>query len=248
MKKLQISILKIVNAHFRYGVIRISNSTTEAITKVIKTIKDSTLSHIYFSGENSRLAKNIIQKYCSDSVFYIAEKDGNTETINKQLANFFIPFITRDLHMAIGMAIYKHQRPERLQQEKQHLGVIINSMGCGVIVTNKNTCIETINPVAERLTGWKKQEAIGKSLLEVFRIKDAETEEEIDNLAALAIRTGETLRLPDNCKLVAKDGSEISIGDTVSPVRDETEKILGAVLVFQDISQRKKTEAELIRN
>ncbi|BAY85010.1 response regulator receiver modulated diguanylate cyclase with PAS/PAC sensor [Calothrix parasitica NIES-267] len=150
--------------------------------------------------------------------------------------------------MTTGMAIYNRHIHERLQKERQHLGAIINSMGCGVIVTNKDTCIETINPVAERLTGWRKQDAIGKNLLEVFKLKDAETEETIDNLAALAIRTGDTLNLPENCKLITKDGSEISIGDTVSPVWDEEKKILGAVLVFQDISQRKKTEAELMRN
>ena len=150
--------------------------------------------------------------------------------------------------MTTGTAIYNRHIHERLQKERQYLGAIINSMGCGVIVTNEETCIKTINPVAERLTGWKKEDAIDKNLLEVFRLKDAKTGEEFDNFAELAIRTGETLSLPENCKLVAKDGSEISIGDTVSPVLDEEEKILGAVLIFQDISQRKKTEEELIRN
>ncbi|MBF2015113.1 MAG: diguanylate cyclase [Rivularia sp. T60_A2020_040] len=146
------------------------------------------------------------------------------------------------------MAIYKHQIREGLQQEKQDLSIIIDSMGCGVIVTDINSCIEIINPVAEALTGWQKKEAIGKNLLEVFQLKDTDTEEEIDNLAARAIKTGEVLNLPENCKLIAKDGSETSIGDTVAPLRDQDGKILGAVLVFQDISQRKKTEAELIRN
>lgn len=150
--------------------------------------------------------------------------------------------------MAIEMAIYKHQIPKGLQQQKQQLCVIINSMGCGVIVTDINTCIKLINPLAEALTGWRRNEAIGKNLLEVFQLKDADTEQEIDNLAAQAIETGEVLSLPENCKLVAKDGSETSIGDTVAPVRGEDGQVLGAVLVFQDISQRKQTEAELIRN
>ena len=86
--------------------------------------------------------------------------------------------------MTTGTTIYNHHIHERLQKERQYLGAIINSMGCGVIVTNEETCIKTINPVAERLTGWKKQEAIGKDLLEVFRLKDGETEEEIVYLAA----------------------------------------------------------------
>ncbi len=150
--------------------------------------------------------------------------------------------------MAIKMLTYSHQTFQVLQQKRQQLGVIINSMGCGVIITDEDTCIQTINPVAESLTGWQNSEAIGKQLSEVFQLKDGDTEEEIENLAARVIRTGEVLNFPENCKLVAKDGSEISIGDTVSPVRGEDGEILGAVLVFQDISQRKKIEAELIRN
>ncbi|MGB3636481.1 MAG: diguanylate cyclase [Rivularia sp. (in: cyanobacteria)] len=150
--------------------------------------------------------------------------------------------------MAIEMLTQNRQIVKGLQQKQQQLGVVINSMGCGVIVTDEKTCIVTINPVAESLTGWQVSEAVGKELLEVFQLKDADTEEEIENLAARVIKTGEILNLPENCKLVAKDGSEISIGDNVSPVRGEDGEILGAVLVFQDISQRKKTEAELIRN
>ncbi|WP_414619071.1 diguanylate cyclase domain-containing protein [Calothrix sp. CCY 0018] len=150
--------------------------------------------------------------------------------------------------MAIKMPTYEHQTLKELQQKPQQLGVIINSMGCGVIVTDVNTCIRTINPVAESLTGWQEKEAVGKELLEVFQLKDADTEEEIENLAARVIKTGEILNLPENRKLVAKDTSEIYIGDTVSPLRGEDGEILGAVLVFQDISQRKKAEAELKRN
>jgi diguanylate cyclase (GGDEF)-like protein/PAS domain S-box-containing protein len=150
--------------------------------------------------------------------------------------------------MAIEMAIYKHQIRKELQLEKQQLESIINSMGCGVIVTDLNFCIEIFNPIAELLTGWRRKEAIGKDLLEVFQLKNEDTEEEIHNLVAQVIETGKVLSLPDNCKLVAKNGSETSIGDTVAPVRDEDGRILGAVLVFQDISQRKETEAKLIQN
>lgn len=150
--------------------------------------------------------------------------------------------------MTTYMATYNHQIPKRLQKKTHHLEVIINSMGCGVIVTDINSCIEIINPIAEALTGWGRKEAVGKSLVEVFQLKDAEKEQKIDYLATQAIRTGKILSLPENCKLVAKNGMETSIGDTIAPVRDENGKISGAVLLFQDISQRKKTEAELMQN
>ncbi|MEO1429037.1 MAG: diguanylate cyclase [Cyanobacteria bacterium J06633_8] len=150
--------------------------------------------------------------------------------------------------MSSKTAILNNQLSRGFQPQRQNFNVVINSMGCGVIVTDVDSCIKSINPVAEELTGCSKKEAIGKNLLEVFRLRDADTGEEIDNLAADAMNKGEILHLPENCKLVAKNGSEISIGDTVSPVWGEHKEILGAVLVFQDISKRKKREAELIHN
>ncbi|MGB3761057.1 MAG: diguanylate cyclase, partial [Rivularia sp. (in: cyanobacteria)] len=181
------------------------------------------------------------------SVLYLTKNLKQTKTFNQQFTYYFKLFTRRDLHMSTK-TLTKICQTEGLPKKTQYSDVVINSMGCGVIVTDVKTCIETINPVAELLTGWQVSEAVGKNLLEVFPLKDAETEEEIENLAARVIKTGEILNLPENCKLVAKDGSEISVGDTVSPVRGEDGEILGAVLVFQDISQRKKAEAELIRN
>ncbi|MGD1911720.1 MAG: diguanylate cyclase domain-containing protein [Rivularia sp. (in: cyanobacteria)] len=149
--------------------------------------------------------------------------------------------------MAIEMPIYNDQICKESQQQKPCLPVI-NSMGCGVIVTDINTCIEIINPQAEELTGWQTEEAIGKKLSEVFQLKNGDTEEQINNLAAQVIRTGKIVRFPENSQLVAKDGKRKSIGDTVAPVCNEDGKVLGAVLVFQDISERKQTEAKLMRN
>lgn len=231
-----------------YSVLRIINSIEEVITKFVKSIQGLIFIDICSFGENSMQIADIVQNYHCFSVFYCTDKLENANIFNKQFIHFFKNLTIRDLHMAIKMPTDKRLILKELHQKGQQLDVIINSMGCGVIVTDVNTCIKTINPVAESLTGWQDSEAVGKELLEVFQLKDADTEEEIENLAARVIKTGEILNLPENCKLVAKDGKEISIGDTVSPVRGEDGEILGAVLVFQDISQRKKTEAELIRN
>lgn len=248
MKKLGLFTLENVYLNFRYSVLRIIHSIEEVITKFVKSIQSLILIDICLIRKNAMQITNIIQDYNCNSVFYCTDRLENTNIFYKQFVHFLKLLTIRDLHMAIKMPTYKRETLKELRQKGQPLGVIINSMGCGVIITDKNTCIETINPVAESLTGWEDSEAVGKQLLEVFQLKDADTEEEIENLAARVIKTGEVLNLPENCKLVARDGNEISIGDTVSPVRGEDGEILGAVLVFQDISQRKKTEAELIRN
>lgn len=248
MKKTRLFILEKVYLNFCYSVLKAINLIEEVITEFVKSIKSLILIDICLARENSRQLTDTIHNRHFISVLDLTGKLKNTKIFNQQFTCSFKLFTRRDLHMAIKMPTYNRQILKGLQQKRQHLDVIINSMGCGVIVTDVNTCIETINPVAELLTGWQVSEAVGKELLEVFQLKDAQTEEEIENLAARVIKTGEILNLPENCKLVSKDGSEISIGDTVSPVRGEDGEILGAVLVFQDISQRKKTEAELIRN
>jgi diguanylate cyclase (GGDEF)-like protein/PAS domain S-box-containing protein len=135
-----------------------------------------------------------------------------------------------------------------LDEERQRLAAIINSMGCAVIVTYTNGCIQMMNTIAELITGWKESEALGKDLVEVLSLIDKDVEEKVENLARDVIEAGEILNLPENCTLITKDGKEVPIGDNIAPVRDQNGNITGAVLVFQDITKRKQTEAQLLRN
>jgi PAS domain S-box-containing protein len=121
-------------------------------------------------------------------------------------------------------------------------------MSYAVLVTDVNACIQRMNPIAETLTGWKLHEAFGKDLVEVLQLIDHETGEDIENIAIQVMVEGTVMPLPKNCMLISKDGREIPIGDSVAPIRDSDGNITGAVLVFQDITQRKQIEAQLLRN
>lgn len=157
-------------------------------------------------------------------------------------------FIESNLHFVIKMTPYKHENKKILYEEKQRMMAIINSMGYAVIVTYANGCIEMMNPIAELITGWKQSEAFGKDLIEVVNLVNKDVGEKIENLATYVIEAGEVFNLPENCTLITKDGKEIVIGDNVAPIRDRDGNITGAVLVFQDITKRKQTEVQLIRN
>jgi diguanylate cyclase (GGDEF)-like protein/PAS domain S-box-containing protein len=135
-----------------------------------------------------------------------------------------------------------------LDEERQRLAAIINSMGCAVIVTYTNGCIQMMNTIAELITGWKESEALGKDLVEVLSLIDKDVGEKIENLARDVMEAGEILNLPENCTLITKDGKEVPIGDNIAPIRDHNGNITGAVLVFQDITKRKQTEVQLLRN
>lgn len=236
-----------------YSVLELTASGEEAIKKIAEDNPHLVLIDICLAGKiNGTEIGDIIQNDFQIPVVYLTEYSADKQTHQKQLSEPFSyihkPCAEKDLHFAVEMALYKHRLNQKYEAEKQRLTAIINSMGCGVVVTCADGSIQMMNPVAEALTGWRQNEAYGKDLEEVVNLIDKEMDEVIDNLATKAIQAGEVLNLPDNCNLLTKDGKIIPIGDSVAPIRDGDGNIDGAVLVFQDISQRKQTEARLLRN
>jgi PAS domain S-box-containing protein len=119
---------------------------------------------------------------------------------------------------------------------------ILSSIGDGIIATDEHGHITFINPVAEKLTGWSAEEAQGESLQNVFRIVNEDTRQEVDNPALRAISEGIVFGLANHTVLLTKDGNEIPIDDSGSPIKDATGAVIGAVLIFRDITQRRKAD------
>jgi PAS domain S-box-containing protein len=136
---------------------------------------------------------------------------------------------------------------EELSDEKERLAVTLRSIGDGVIATNIEGKIVLMNAIAETLTGWTQKEASGKSLTEVFHIVDGRTRTTSSNPIAAVLKTGEPSELPDNQMLILKDGREMIISDSTAPIFGKDNKIIGAVLVFRDITEKHKREEDLLR-
>lgn len=123
-----------------------------------------------------------------------------------------------------------------LFDEKERAEVTLNSIGDAVLSTDLAGNLTYLNPVAEAMTGWSRQEASGRSLEEVFKIIDGKTRETAENPANRAIRENRVVGLECNCVLVRRDGFESAIEDSSAPIHDRVGRVTGAVIVFHDVS------------
>ena len=136
---------------------------------------------------------------------------------------------------------------EDLAAEKERLAVTLSSIGDGVITTDTTGRIVLCNAVAAQLTGWSQENASGTSLLDVFRIVDVETRTPRRNPVAEALQANEIVKHNRPTLLIARDGSEHLIAETVAPIRDQEGCVIGAVLVFRDVTEKQRLEEELIK-
>ncbi|RLA92611.1 MAG: hybrid sensor histidine kinase/response regulator [Deltaproteobacteria bacterium] len=145
-----------------------------------------------------------------------------------------------------GVDISELKEKEKvLVEEKERLSVTLRSIGDGVICTNREGIVVLINKVAEKLTGWKEKEAISRPVSEVFHIVNEKTRERCENPVERVLETGGVVGLANNTVLIAKDGTERILADSGAPIRDREGKIIGVVLVFRDITEKRVIEEEL---
>jgi diguanylate cyclase (GGDEF)-like protein/PAS domain S-box-containing protein len=161
-------------------------------------------------------------------------------------------FLQRDrldsylLPRAIKRIIERQAGEEALFFERQRADVTLNSIGDAVLSTDVMGKVTYLNPVAERMTGWSRAEALGRPLAEVFQIIDATTREPARNPMNQAIQLDRVLGLTPNCLLVRRDGVETPIEDSASPIHDRARQVIGAVMVFKDVSEARAMSLQAV--
>lgn len=131
-----------------------------------------------------------------------------------------------------------------LSASSELLRVTLASIGDAVITTDAHGRVVYLNPVAQTLTGWTQEDAVGNSLERVFRIVNEETRQTVENPALRALRDGQVVGIANHTVLSAKDGTEHHIDDSAAPIRDANGAIVGVVLVFRDIGERRRLEKQ----
>ncbi len=141
-------------------------------------------------------------------------------------------------------ALHKAQETLRLNTE-QRWATTLASIGDAVIATDKSGKVTFMNGVAEKMTGWTLVESLQKPVKKVFNIVNEQTRLEVESPITKVLKEGMVVGLANHTILIRKDGSEVPIDDSGAPIKDKEERVTGVVLVFRDISERKKTEKEL---
>jgi PAS domain S-box-containing protein len=138
-------------------------------------------------------------------------------------------------------------RSEESYAREQWLNTTIRSIGDAVIACDSDGNVVFMNLIAEQLTGWKEDEARGVTLHEVFPIFNEETRAVVENPVDKVRRLGTVVGLANHTFLVSKKGKEICIDDSGAPIRNSSGKMIGVVLVFRDITERRMSEGALMR-
>jgi diguanylate cyclase (GGDEF)-like protein/PAS domain S-box-containing protein len=134
---------------------------------------------------------------------------------------------------------------DALSKEKELLQVTLQSIGDAVITTDTTANITFMNPVAEELTGWKAEEAMGKPVAAVIRIVDEATDGSVDSPVDECMRLVRPISRHENVVLIGRDGERRDIRESAAPVRTAAGEVIGAVLVFQDMTRSRQLQRQL---
>lgn len=155
------------------------------------------------------------------------------------------PFNERDLRTAVEVALRKHELEKNLRERERWFSTTLESLGDAVIATNPQSQITFMNELAETLTGWSRADAEGKPLGEVLRLV-GERGQPIGSRAGRAVRDSFTAELPPNTRVVGKQRASFEVDDSAAKIVDPAGRLLGGVVVFRDVTERRKMERRLM--
>jgi diguanylate cyclase (GGDEF)-like protein/PAS domain S-box-containing protein len=145
----------------------------------------------------------------------------------------------------LGLVLQRKQAEEALFQEKELAQVTLRSIGDAVITTDEQGRVQYLNPIAETLIGWSQAEAEGLPISQVFHIVHETSGDPLPSPIESVLREGCTIGFAHDTVLVARDGTQTDISDSAAPIRNRDGQVIGAVMVFRDVSQARSLTKQL---
>ncbi|MBK5246453.1 MAG: diguanylate cyclase [Peptostreptococcaceae bacterium] len=186
---------------------------------------------------NKELAFQNEEKGKRAAEFSIANKELIFQTDEK--ADIEAELVIADKELILQAKIIEIQKAYYI--EKQLLKATLESIGDAVISCDNNANIIFLNRIAELLTGWDKNEVVGKPIEEIFNIANESTKQKSENIIKKVLLSGKITELADYTILINKDGIEMPIEDSAAPIYQENGEMVGAVLVFRDVTDKRRS-------
>jgi diguanylate cyclase (GGDEF)-like protein/PAS domain S-box-containing protein len=238
---------------FGYAVSGVASSGEEAIRKADKLQPDLVLMDIMLKGEMDgvQAATEIRERFHIPVIYLTAFADEYTlqrASITEPFGYILKPFEERELHTIIEMALYKHQMEKKLKRSEQWLGKLLKTIGDAVIAADHKGAVTFMNPVAEALTGWRQEDALGKDLSEVFNTTSEKMSGLAEMLSLKGLLQGGAGGFSSQPVLIAKDGTETPIDSSAALMKDDHGNITGLILIFRNAASRLRAEEQLLHD
>jgi PAS domain S-box-containing protein/putative nucleotidyltransferase with HDIG domain len=237
---------------FGYDVVDIVGTGEEAIRRTEELSPDLVLMDIMLKGKMNGIdvARHIRENTRIPVVFLTAYADEDTlhsAKLSEPFGYIIKPFEDAELHSTIQMAVYRFDMERKLKEREQWLTTILKSISDAVIVTDQEGKITFMNPVAETLTAYAQDEAMGKNVFEIYRIIDDKNLGTTDQLIQDRIKS-EMFIQRANQLLVSKSNDIVPVDTVQTNLIDHKESISGSVVVIRDITKKLEAEAKTLES
>lgn len=239
--------------NYGYEPIGICSTGQYAIEQAANQKPDLILMDISIKGDLDGIeTAEVIQSKQSVPVIYLTaladDKTFQKAKISQPFAYLIKPFNDRELHVAIEIALYKHQTEREIIEQRQWLSATLNGIAEAVIATDANGLIQFMNPIALELIGWSQEEAMGRPIQEVVQLRDGESDRELESPVRQVLNQSSVEAIKNQVVLVRKDGSRLTVDFKASLIEDLRYEIKGAVLVMRDITAELQAQQDIQAN
>jgi len=175
---------------------------------------------------------------CEGSARLAVQRGAQDYLLDDDFDGYLLPKAVRNM-------IERASNVEALFREQERAKVTLNSIGDAVVSTDIAGNVTFLNPIAQAMSGWSSDEAIGRPFEEVFRIVDVSNGTRVVNAMMFVVQENQPAKLAPGCKLVRRDGAEFAIEDSAAPIHDRRGSVTGAVMVFHDVTQAQAVSAKM---
>ncbi|WP_406661176.1 response regulator [Methanolobus sp. ZRKC3] len=174
---------------------------------------------------------------------YSDEKTLQRAKMTAPFGHILKPFEERELRTNIEIALHKNElEKEKLFEKEKWITSILNNIGDAIITTDPKGKIKLINPLAQALTGYREEEALGKNIEEIFKVVCEDTGEYAGSPTDKVLKEGSFYGLADQTILISKNDNNIPVDILGSPINNRNNETIGTVIIFYDIKERKDIE------